>query len=119
MMKLALIFGSIFIVGEILLNTLVFPNLKKRLSVDGEDTASSVSRNSKADYALLKGVLERFVLFFALTINLPQILVVFGALKIGTRLDKSDAIKNDYFIIGNFSSILAALIYFAVHQSIH
>jgi hypothetical protein len=50
---------------------------------------------------------------------MKQILVVFGALKIGTRLDKSDAIKNDYFIIGNFSSILAALIYFAVHQSIH
>lgn len=55
------------------------------------------------DISVFKGILERFVIFFCLSIGIQQILIVFGALKIGTRLvnQKTNTISNDYFLIGN------------------
>jgi hypothetical protein len=70
------------------------------------------------DISLFKGLLERFVLYFALTINLTQILIVYGAIKIGTRFEKNDKIKNDYFLIGNFSSIFVSIVYYFIFNKL-
>lgn len=68
------------------------------------------------ELSIFKGLLERFLIYYALAINLTQILIVFGAIKIGTRLDKSDKVKNDYFLVGNFISILIAIFYYNIFQ---
>ncbi|MDJ0782403.1 MAG: hypothetical protein QNJ22_10550 [Desulfosarcinaceae bacterium] len=62
--------------------------------------------------AILKGIVERLVLFTALIHNYPQMLIAFGAMKLGTRLhdDKDAEISNTYFLIGNLLSILLAMI---------
>ncbi len=59
-----------------------------------------------------KGVMERLIISVFLISNFPPILIVFGTLKLGTRISEHKEIKNDYFLIGNLSSILVALIYF-------
>jgi hypothetical protein len=107
-----LIFAVIFVVGEILLNTTFFPYLKKYFEVNKVSGDKSNTKFLFFEISIFKGLLERFVLYFALSINLAQILIVYGAIKIGTRFEKNDKVKNDYFLIGNFSSILFAIIYF-------
>ncbi len=72
------------------------------------ETKSKVDAND-----LLKGMIERFVLAFALANNLPQILIFFGAMKLGTRL-KNDVVTehfNNYFLVGNLLSVFLAIIY--------
>lgn len=45
-------------------------------------------------------------------IGVAPILIVFEALKIGTRLKSpDDKIQNDYFLVGNLSSIFISVIY--------
>lgn len=63
--------------------------------------------------SLLKGMLERVFLIAGMLFGFPQVIIAFGALKIGTRLheDKNSKISNDYFLIGNFISLLGALVY--------
>jgi len=52
-------------------------------------------------------------LFTGLLHGFPQILIAFGALKLGTRLyeDKESDISNSYFLVGNLISILLAMLY--------
>ena len=94
----------IFIVGELVVNYSLFRYFKKYFFIQ------EFKENAKPflgfDISTFKGMLERLVLFIALILNLSQILIVFGALKIGSRFDKSQKVLNDYFIIGNFTSIL-------------
>jgi len=62
---------------------------------------------------ICKGMLERIVLLTGLIQNLPQIIIAFGALKIGTRLHSESNTQtptNEFFLIGNLLSILIALI---------
>ncbi len=110
-----LIFLSIFILGEVLLNFTFFPYLKRYFNFKESD-ANKENETSKPFLGLpisvFKGGLERFIVYLFLTINLSQILIVFGALKIGTRIDKNEKIKNDYFLIGNFSSLFIAVMYY-------
>lgn len=61
----------------------------------------------------LKGFLERIFLAFILLAGFQGgALILFGAIKLGTRLDsdKENKVNNDYFIVGNFISIAAAVI---------
>lgn len=62
--------------------------------------------------AVLKGILERSMLFLGLIMDYAVILAAFGAFKLGTRLkdDQEQAISNDYFLVGNLSSILIVLL---------
>ncbi len=62
--------------------------------------------------AILKGILERLVLFTALIHGYPQMLIAFGAMKLGTRLheEKGSEISNTYFLVGNLLSMLLAMI---------
>jgi hypothetical protein len=63
---------------------------------------------------LLKGWIERAFICYGLLYNLMIVIVFFGALKLGTRLqdDSSDKISNDQFLMGNIFSISAAIAYY-------
>lgn len=109
-----LYFVLIFLVGEILMNITFFKYLKEYFKVEKISGDESLSKFLGFEISIFKGLLERFVLYFALTINLTQILIVYGAIKIGTRFEKNDKIKNDYFLIGNFSSIFISIVYYFI-----
>jgi hypothetical protein len=66
----------------------------------------------KPDIETFKGILERLVIFIGLTNEYSSVLVMFGALKLGTRLHdegNQKIISNNYFLIGNFVSVLIAI----------
>ena len=107
-------FVLIFVIGEIIINITFFNYLKKYFKVNQNSEEEISDKFLGLDISLFKGLLERFVLYFALTINLTQILIVYGAIKIGTRFEKNDKIKNDYFLIGNFSSIFVSILYYFI-----
>jgi hypothetical protein len=78
-----------------------------------KDTEGSTLKSKIIGMA--KGTLERGCLFFSLYLNFPQMLIAFGALKVGTRLgqDKDCKISNDYYLVGNLVSVfLVFLTYF-------
>jgi hypothetical protein len=70
--------------------------------------------------AILRGIIERLVLFTALIHALPQMLIAFGAMKLGTRLhdERETEISNTYFLMGNLLSILLAMIGAIVTQKL-
>lgn len=110
-----LTFILIHIFGELILNYTYIRYLKRYFRVNEKDTEKENKTNEPFlgfHISVFKGLLERFILYLCLVIGLTQILIVFGALKIGTRIDKNVEIKNDYFLIGNFSSILIAVLYY-------
>ena len=107
-------FFLIFVIGEIIINITFFNYLKKYFKINQNSGEELSGKFLGLDISLFKGLLERFVLYFALTINLTQILIVYGAIKIGTRFEKNDKIKNDYFLIGNFSSIFVSIVYYFI-----
>ena len=52
------------------------------------------------------------MLVCGLWVGVPQVFIILGTLKIGSRIrDDTDQVPNDYFIIGNFASILLCLGY--------
>lgn len=111
----------IFFVGELIFNLSVFKYIKAYFSENKEDTKNKEDKKEEAkvppraflflNISTFKGMLERLVLFIGLLLNMTQILIVFGTLKIGSRFDKNAKVLNDYFIIGNFISILISILY--------
>jgi len=100
-----LIFVLIFICGEIIA-TIIFKIIQYSLGKN---------LNYKVDRAVIKGILERLFLFLALIYKLPQALIAFAAIKIGTRfIEEESKISNDYFYIGNITSLLLAILYFII-----
>lgn len=81
---------------------------------------------AKTDWrSILKGLLERFFLTYSLINGLPHALTLFGALKLGTRLKSADNEKteegrrrerqyNDYYLTGNFISVILAIFYYSL-----
>lgn len=115
-LKLAILSG-VFVLGEIICNLTIFKYLRKAFPQE-EQQGDVPKEFLRLNISVFKGLLERFVLFTALVMGLSQILIVFGTLKIGSRFDKNNKIKNDYFIIGNFVTILLVLIYLFCFQRI-
>ena len=76
--------------------------------------------NSSGKISIVKGIIERIVIFTGLLHGFPQILIAFGAVKIATRLntDKEVEISNNYFLIGNMVSIFMALIYTIITREV-
>ncbi len=70
--------------------------------------------------AILKGVLERLVLYTALIHGYPQMLIAFGAMKLGTRLhtEQGSEISNTNFLVGNLLSVLLAIVSSVVTKGI-
>jgi hypothetical protein len=99
----------IFVIGE-LVSLLIFAILKRAMKLSKTSPARKAS--------VVKGILERAVLYIGLLYGFPQILIAFGALKIGTRLheDKQSKISNNYFLVGNLLSILLAMLYAIIAQ---
>jgi len=104
-----LVVAGIFVIGE-LVSLFIFALIKRALNVPNTDPARKAS--------VVKGIIERAVLYIGLLYGFPQILIAFGALKIGTRLheDKKNKISNDYFLVGNLISILLAMLYAILAQ---
>lgn len=95
---------AIFVAGE-LVALPIFAVVKRTIGPPKTSPARKAS--------VLKGILERAVLFTGLLHGFPQILIAFGALKICIRLHahKETKISNDYFLVGNLISILLAMLY--------
>lgn len=104
-LKLLLLAAAVFIVGEVIARP-IFARIRR---VYGPQLPPRPPRNGRA--AQRKGILERLVLYVGLLLGYAVILAAFGAFKLGTRLqkDSGDQITNDYFLIGNLTSLLIVL----------
>lgn len=104
--------AAVVFVCQELVGILLFPLLSGWLGPKGNRAWDVKS--------IFKGVIERLVLFTALIHNYPQMLIAFGAMKLGTRLhdEKDAAISNTYFLVGNLMSILLAMIGAIVTQKL-
>ena len=93
----------VFACGEIV-GLILFPTLTHYL---GPENGSAWDKE-----AILKGILERLVLFTALLHDYPQMLIAFSAMKLGTRLrhEEGSEISNTYFLVGNLLSIFLAIL---------
>lgn len=121
-----IVFIIVVILGEFLFNLTWFAYLKKYFekSVTAQEKeTNNENKNVNKKFLFLnistfKGVLERLIITVFLISNFPPILIVFGTLKLGTRITEHKEIKNDYFLIGNLSSILIAIFYFYIFKHI-
>lgn len=103
-----------FIIGEILFNLTWYQYLKSYFSLKekSEDNEQEEQKNFLyLNLSTFKGIFERFIISVGLILGLVPIIIVFATIKLGTRFDKTKDIKNDYFLIGNLSSILIAVFY--------
>jgi len=85
------------------------------------DPKSPNKNNNEKFTSWLKGFLERLFLTFLLLAGLQGgALILFGAIKLGTRLDsdKGRKVSNDYFVIGNFLSIAGAVITYLLFKDL-
>jgi hypothetical protein len=102
-------FLLIFIIGEIIA-TIIFKFMEY-----------SLEKNIvyKINISVIKGILERLFLFLCLIHNLPQALIAFVAIKIGTRFlpENGTKISHDYFFIGNITSLLIVVLYYSIWKS--
>lgn len=111
-----LIFIIIFLVGELLFNLTWFKYLKKVFEIEKNKELTS-KKILLLNLSTFKGILERFIISIGLILTFPAILIVFGTIKLGTRFIKDKEVKtqkieNDYFLIGNFSSIIISILYY-------
>ncbi len=74
-------------------------------------TVALVDKKQLSLNTVLKGILERTFITFALVVGYPQALTFFAALKIATRIKDESKISNDYYLIGNLVSVSLALLY--------
>ena len=102
---------AILVAGE-LISLLLFTVIRKWFAPTESSSAGRAS--------IAKGILERVTLFTGLLYGFPQILIAFGALKLGTRFstEQQTKISNDYFLVGNLLSILLALVYTIIVKSL-
>lgn len=90
---------SAYILMEISING-VYQVLRKRMKSEENRRVS-----------IFKGILERLFLIIGILTGYPHVIIAFGALKIGTRFQKNSKVSNDYFLIGNFISLLVAILF--------
>lgn len=106
---------SIFALGEVIVNLTWFRYLKTYFNFEdpsSKDEMKSTKKFLLFELSTFKGIMERFILTIGLVFGFSTILIVFGTIKLGTRFKDNQEIKNDYFLIGNFSSILISICYF-------
>lgn len=112
-----LLFLIIFVIGEFIFNRTWFRHLKDFFTPQEKTTDDNSPPPVEKKLLLLslsvfKGVMERLIISIGLILGFAPILIVFGTIKLGTRFKDKIDITNDYFLIGNFSSILISLLYF-------
>lgn len=80
-----------------------------------------ISKSFKSEFriiSVIKGALERLFILISLINNLPQSLILFGALKVATSIKNSNKNSPDYYFLGNIVSVLIAIIYFTIQGHI-
>lgn len=102
----------IFLFAEVFSHFVVFRIIKK-LFYPSQELVETDKVPAIGFSDAVKGVVERLVLILALIKGLPQVLILFGAMKLGTRLTTGTESEawNDYFLIGNLYSVALAIIY--------
>lgn len=98
-----------YVLMEILIN-FVFHFINEWLK-ESDQPASNRKRE------IFKGILERLFLISGMLTGYPQVIIAFGALKIGTRFQKNNKVSNDYFLIGNFISLLTVILFVLIINS--
>ena len=86
-------------------------------------TPDSIRVSSVIDFkSLAKGIIERIFLTVSLINDYPHALTLFGTLKLATRLKrdtdsdkKRESLYNDFYLLGNFISIIASILYVFVY----
>ncbi|MCC5933358.1 MAG: hypothetical protein LAT75_06895 [Candidatus Cyclonatronum sp.] len=75
--------------------------------------SKNMNPGEKRGISIFKGVLERLFLITGILLGYPQVIIAFGALKIGTRFRNSEKgkVSDDYFLIGNLVSLLAVMLF--------
>jgi len=106
-----LILILVFLIQEFV-SIIVFSFIKKRYEK---------GKPSEKRYSSFKGTLERAVLLLGLTEDLPVTITFFAALKVATKLTNANdpsslKISNDYFLIGNLTSVLLVLISYGFYE---
>jgi hypothetical protein len=104
-------FFMVFIIGELIVNNTWYPWLKRTIDPSIQADEEKSPKWAGLHPSVFKGVMERGVITICLLSNIPTVLVVFGTIKLGTRLSENKEMKNDYFLIGNLSTILLAVLY--------
>lgn len=105
----------VFILGE-LLGLFVFFFIKKKYEWKRQNEVGEIENEEKSikvfDIQTFKGILERTVIVIGLIHGFIHAITAFSALKLGTRLaeDQKSHISNDYFLIGNLTSLLLAMV---------
>ena len=102
-LQIGMFFGILFS-GE-LIATLLFLMVNR-----------SMKRGGLVFSGVIRGILERAFLYFAMVNGIFHAMTLFGALKIATRIKDDDKVSNDYFLIGNLISVFAAIGYFLLHD---
>jgi hypothetical protein len=70
--------------------------------------------------SILKGIFERTFLVVSLYFNYPHALTFFSAVKLATRLKHTEKEEedqnrfNDFYLFGNFMSVITAILYVEV-----
>lgn len=111
-----------FILAEIIaylvfsfLNSVFFPENKNEKPVEGKNYFSKSHFKKeffKVNMDNIKGFFERALLVLGMAYGFPHVIILFGALKIGTRLDnsKSCLATTNYFVLGNILSVILAIL---------
>lgn len=116
----AIVLLTVYVLGELFSHYVLFKLLNDRYMSERnppkppeEKQSGEQSEGSSQSRAQIKGHFERGMLVLGLAAGFPQILIAFGALKIGTFFKDQDnaKISNDYYLIGNVVSISIAIIY--------
>ncbi len=106
----------IFTTVEIISNLTVFPILNKIYGMR--------KQAGEKMPPWFKGIIERMCLIIGISLNYPQILIAYGALKIGTKLggqsgSSSDKSYTEYYLVGNLISIMIAFLTIYLMGKIH
>jgi hypothetical protein len=103
-------FGVAFLSIE-LFSLFIFYQIRKKYAPANHNSGSSV----------IKGMLERFAVLLGLAAQIPTIIIFFSALKLGTRLKEQQEpkISNDYFLVGNVTSIIIAITEYLIYQKLN
>lgn len=129
-LKTIFIFALAYVIGE-LIAYIVFTFIRNKFksnTLDDEASNSSTddrsedsvtfdnNDNSKKTVEIVRGLVERGFLTICFINGIFQGLIVFGTLKVATRLsDKSDNISNSYYLIGNMVSILISFLQYGLY----